>query len=176
MIDGDLKVLMVNPSINLKKNIQFVKQVCKVGNAQATIVCGRDERLFNKLTELQGKGEIQSKVKILGFVKNMNELLADCHILMTKAGPNMLLEGTRSGSAVIVTGHIPGQEAHNYEYITKNGYGFKCENPKKLYSMLTEQLKTGKIKEYLKNVLKADCNDGAKIIVETIDEYLSGKN
>ncbi len=173
---GDrLKILMVNPSVNLKKNINFVREVSRLDNTDIKIVCGRDERLFSALIEEKKKNARLSNVEILGFVKNMNELLYECHILMTKAGPNMLLEGTRSGSAVIVTGHIPGQEAKNYEYITKNGYGFKCENPKKIYNVLTDMLKTGKINEYLKNTLSSSCNDGAKVIAECIDKYLKQK-
>ena len=172
-IEENVKILMVNPSVNLKKNIKFVKEVAKVKNAQVRVVCGMDNRMFEALNKEKQQNNDLNNVEILGFVTNMNELLADCHILVTKAGPNMILEGTRSGSAVVCSGHIPGQEAKNHEYITKNGYGIQCENPKKIYLAITEMLESGKINEYLKNVLNADCNDGAKIIAENIDKYLN---
>lgn len=173
-IAGTLKILMVNPSVNLKKNIRFAREVSRLDNVEIKFVCGRDERLYKALTEEKQKHNLD-KIEVLGFVKNMNELLLDAHILLTKAGPNMILEGTRSGTAVIVTGHIPGQEAKNYEYITKNGYGVKCENPKKIYTLIKEMVSSGKINEYLKNTLNSDCNDGAKIIAENIDKYLKFK-
>ncbi len=174
-INGKIKILMVNPSVNLKKNIRFVNEVARLENVEIKVVCGRDERMYKALENQKTKNENLSRVEILGFVKNMNELLYNSHILMTKAGPNMLLEGTRSGTAVIVTGHIPGQEAKNYEYITKNEYGIKCENPKKVFSVIKEMIDSGKIHDYLANTLKSDSNDGAKIIAENIDKFLNKK-
>ena len=167
-----VNILMVNPSVNVKKNVRFVKEVAKVKNTQIKVVCGLDKRMFEALNKEKETNKDLANVEILGFVTNMNELLAESQILVTKAGPNMILEGTRSGSAVVCSGHIPGQEAKNHEYITKNGYGIQCENPKKIYAALTEMIESGKINKYLKNVLNADCNDGAKIIAEQIDKYL----
>ena len=175
-IGENVNILMVNPSVNLKKNIKFVLEACKIKNSSIKIVCGRDERLYNTLIKLQQENESLKKVEILGFVKNMHELLAWCHILFTKAGPNMLLEGTRSGSAVVVTGHIPGQEAKNYEYITKNGYGIKCENPNKIFDAVSTLINSGEIDNCFKNVLNAECNDGAKIIATEIEKFLEKEN
>ena len=163
---------MVNPSVNIKKNVKFIKEVAKVKNAKVKVVCGLDKCMFEALNKEKENNIDLANVEILGFVTNMNELLAESQILITKAGPNMILEGTRSGSAVVCSGHIPGQEAKNHEYITKNGYGIQCENPKKIYAALTYMIESGKINEYLKNVLNADCNDGAKIIAEQIDKIL----
>lgn len=172
-IVDNVNILMVNPSVNLKKNIKFVREVAKVKNSNVKVVCGIDERMLKALNEEKQNNPQLNNVEVLGYVTNMNELLAESHILVTKAGPNMILEGTRSGSAVVCSGHIPGQEARNHEYITKNGYGIQCENPNKIYSAITEMIESGKINEYLNNVLKADCNDGAKIIAKQIDKFLN---
>lgn len=166
-----VNILMVNPSVNVKKNVDFVREVAKVKNTKIKVVCGLDKRMLEALNKEKERNKDLTNVEILGFVTNMNELLADCHILVTKAGPNMILEGTRSGSVVVCSGHIPGQEAKNHEYITKNGYGIQCEKPKKIFRALTQMIESGKINEYLTNVLNADCNDGAKIIAEHIDKY-----
>ncbi len=164
-------ILMVNPSVNLKKNIRFLKETAKL-NANINFVCGRDERLFKALKDEQQHDKNLKDVEISGFVSDMNERLKNCHILLTKAGPNMLLEGTRSGSFVVVTGHIPGQEAKNFEYITKNNYGIKCENPNKIHALLEDVIQTNKLNEVLKNVVNSKANDGAKIIAKHIDDYL----
>ncbi len=175
LVEDKPNILMVNPSVNINKNVAFLKETAKL-DANISFVCGRDERLYNRLIEEQKKDLNLKNVEIVGFVTDMNERLKNCHILLTKAGPNMLLEGTKSGSAVVVTGHIPGQEARNFEYITKNGYGFKCENPKKLYPLLKEAMDNGKINEYLQNVLNSKANDGAKIIAGEIDKFLKKQN
>ena len=171
-IDGKLNILLVNPSVNLRKNIRYVKEVSKIENTTVNVICGRDEKLYRVLTKLQEKGHISKDVKIHSFVKNMNEFLDNAHILLAKAGPNMLLEGARSATAVVVTGHIQGQENHNYEYITKNGFGFKCENPREIYSKLNDFINSGELEKCLTNVLKAECNNGAKIIADYIKENI----
>ena len=166
---GDkLHILMVNPSINLKKNLAYVRELCQIDNAEITFVCGRDERLFTALTHEKEQNPNLTKVNVLGFVRNMPELLNWAHVLLTKAGPNMLLEGTRSGTAVIVTGHIPGQEAKNYQYITANRCGARCENPRQIKALVQSWLDENLLPEYLQNALKAGANDGAKIIADYI--------
>lgn len=163
-------ILMVNPSINLRKNLKFASEVSKL-NANIKFVCGRDEKLFNALSKEKQKGNLKN-IEVLGFVTNMNELLSQAHILLTKAGPNMILEGTRSGTAVVVTGHIPGQEARNYQYITENNYGIKCENPNKIYQALNQMITSNQLQTYLNNVVTTKYNNGAEIIAKNIAKYL----
>lgn len=171
-IDDKINILLVNPSVNLKKNITYIKEISKLDNVSITVICGRDEKLYNKLIKLQKDGLISKNIKIYDFVKNMNEFLDKSHILLTKAGPNMLLEGAKSSTAIVVTGHIKGQENHNYEYVTKNNFGFKCENPNKIYKELKDFIEGPKLKESLNNVLKSECNSGTNIIVNYINEHI----
>ena len=172
IIENNVNLLLVNPSVSIKKNVQFVKEVSKIENANISIICGRDIKLYNKLIKEQSLGHISQKVKIYSFVNNMNEFLGNAHILLTKAGPNMILEGARSGTAIVITGYIKGQENENYEYVVDNNFGFKCDNPRKIYVELDEFIKSKKLDECLKNVISADCNDGAKIISDYITDFL----
>ena len=171
-IDGKINILLVNPSVKLRKNIEYLKEVSKLDNTLITFICGRDERLYKILIKKQDAGEISKDVKIYSFVKNMNEFLDNAHILLSKAGPNMLLEGARSATAVVVTDHIMGQENDNYKYVTKNDFGFKCEDPKKIYEKLKEFIESKKLEECLENVINADCNNGAEVIANYIYEHL----
>ncbi len=170
-IENNVNLLLVNPSVSLKKNIQFVKEVSKIENTNINIICGRDIKLYNKLIKEQKLGHISQRVKIYSFVNNMNEFLENAHILLTKAGPNMILEGARSGTALIITGYIKGQENDNYKYVVDNNFGFKCDDPKKIYTQLNNFIKSHKLEKCLKNVISADCNDGTKIIVDYIKNF-----
>lgn len=171
-IEDKVNILLVNPSVNLKKSLNYVKEVSKLDNASVTVVCGRDERMYKVLTREQKLGNISEDVKIYGFINNMNELLANAHIILAKAGPNMILEAAKSATAVVITGHIKGQENYNYEYIVKNNFGFKCENPKEIYNKLNTFIKSQNLNECLKNVLKSDCNNGSEFIVNYIDSQM----
>lgn len=168
IIEDKVNILLVNPSVNLKKNIIYVEEVSKLDNASVTVVCGRDERLYKTLIKKQENGNISKNVKIYSFVTNMNELLENAHIILAKAGPNMILEAAKSATAIVITGHIQGQENNNYEYVVKNNFGFKCENPKKIYNKLNEFITSLELNKCLKNVLNSDCNNGAEFIANHI--------
>ncbi len=171
-ITDKINILLVNPSVKLRKNIKFTKEVSKLKNVSVSVICGRDKKMYKALSRQQALGNISKDVKIYEFVNNMNEFLEKSHILLAKAGPNMILEGARSATAIVITGHIKGQENRNYEYVVKNKFGFKCENPKKIYSKLDSFITNGNLENCLENVLNAKCNDGAEIIANYIDNTL----
>jgi hypothetical protein len=67
-------------------------------------------------------------------------------------------------------GILNGQENHNYEYITKNGYGIKCEDPNKIYDSLNDFINSDKLGNALKNILTCDIKNGAEVIAEYFKE------
>ena len=167
-----LQILMLNSSTNLRKNILFVREISRLENVQIRFVCGLDKRLFLALTRLQKKGKLPDRVTIYGFLNDMNRHLKECHIILTKAGPNAILEAVRSGTAVVITGHIIGHEAHNYEYILQNGYGIRCEDPRRIYEELDELIKSGKLKKCLENTISDELTSGAERIAEYVMEHI----
>ena len=84
----------------------------------------------------------------------------------------MMLESLRSGTAVVATGHIKGQENHNHEFITNNNFGIQCEDPSKIYEEVTNMIKSNKLKEYLDNILKFEIKNGADTVAEYIKEHI----
>lgn len=182
VVKDKVNILLVNPSVNLEKNIRYVKEVAKLRNyfdsldlkkeISIDVICGRDEKMYKALINEQELGGISKNVQIHDFVTNMNEFLENAHILLTKAGPNMILEGERSGVAVVVTGHIKGQENKNYEYVVKNKFGFKCENPDEIYNRLKIFIESKKLEECLENVLSSDCSNGDEVIANYINDNL----
>lgn len=172
VIKRKINILIVNPSINVIKTIKYVKEVAKIRNTDISVICGKDKRMYRALTLEKKLKQIPDNVKIYEFVKNMNTFLDKAHILLTKAGPNMILEGLKSGTTIVITGHIKGQENGNYEYVVKNNFGFKCENPNKIYYKLKEFIDNKKIEDCLDNVLKSDCSNGQDIIGKYIKENI----
>ena len=168
-VTDKINILLVNPSVNLKRNIKFVKEVSRIENTNISVICGRDKKLYEKLMALQKSEEISREINIYEFVNNMNEFLDKAHIVLAKAGPNMILEAARSGTSIIVTDYIRGQENYNYEYVVKNHFGFKCTNPDEIYNKIIEFINSHQLEECLNNVMNSDCNNGASVIAEFID-------
>ena len=84
----------------------------------------------------------------------------------------MMLEAIRSVTAVVITGCIKGQESYNYEFITENGFGIKCDEPSRLYEEVTKLIETQKLHDCLNNILKFEMKNGADVIVDYIKEKL----
>lgn len=65
----------------------------------------------------------------LGFVRNMAEYMVAADVLVTKAGPGTIAEAAAVGLPIMVTSHLPGQEAGNVDIVLNGGFGDFCEDP-----------------------------------------------
>ena len=171
-IHNRVHILMVNTSTDLNKNIRFLKEVSKLEKVSIKFICGLDQRLYDTLTAMQEKGELSKDIDIYDFVDNMNEFLTHSHIIMTKAGPNVITEAVRSDTAVVICGHIKGQENHNYEFIVENGYGFRCEDPDLIYEKLYDFITTSKLTDCLENIVQNEISNGAEYIARYVKEHI----
>lgn len=96
--------------------------------AQMVVVCGKNETLRESLTSHTWK--ITTFVQ--GYVDNMHEWMRACDVLCTKAGPGTIAEGLICGMPILITGHLPGQEAANVKYIVSEGIGEYSSRPAKI--------------------------------------------
>ncbi|MCL2720019.1 MAG: glycosyltransferase [Treponema sp.] len=160
-------VLMVSPSLKRDKvTLKFILAALKY-DVNLTVVTGSNK----KLKEYLDKKLLNKKnVSVLGYVHDMDSRLSNADILIAKAGPNMILEAVKMCVPVIITGHIPGQEEKNYQYIVENEYGLKCGSPKELSCILDRLFKNDYelLKKFSYN--EKSCNDisGAKAVAEVL--------
>jgi processive 1,2-diacylglycerol beta-glucosyltransferase len=171
-IGDPVRILMINASTDLKKNIAFLEEVARLGKVRIDFVCGLDQRLYETLQERKAEGLLPDHVEIHGFVDNVNEYLRDSHLILTKAGPNIIAEAIRSDTAIVLTGHIHGQENHNYRYVLDHGFGLRCEKPSEIYALLNDFIESGKLKKCLETMIVKRTNNGAERIAEHIAECL----
>ena len=60
-------------------------------------------------------------VSVQGFVDNMEEWMAACDIVITKAGPGTIAESLIMGLPILLNGFVPCQEAGNVPFVVENG-------------------------------------------------------
>lgn len=103
---------------------------------QLVAVCGRNEALKEEL------GAIDSRVKLrlMGFVDIVPELMGMADVLLTKAGTLTLCEGFLAGLPILIYDAIPGQEAGNVTYVTSAGAGAWCPAPAAVLDQLRRWL------------------------------------
>lgn len=87
---------------------------------QLLVVCGRNEKLRERLAGRQWKGSVH----VFGFVDNMPELMQAADGIVTKAGPGTIAEALVSGLPLFITGFVPGQEEGNVKFVLEQRVGY----------------------------------------------------
>jgi len=85
------------------------------------VVCGRNEHLQQKLTEMSKS--LPTPMTVLGFTDKIPEYFRTVDLLVTKAGPGSLAEANAAQLPVVGYDYIPGQERGNFDFVRNNGLG-----------------------------------------------------
>ncbi len=85
------------------------------------VVCGRNEHLEQKLTELSRT--LPTPMHVRGFIDNVPEYFRAVDLLVTKAGPGTLAEANAAQLPVVVYDYVPGQERGNVDFVRHNDLG-----------------------------------------------------
>lgn len=101
------------------------------------VVTGRNIALKRKL----GLHSWNQPVTIFGYVRNINELMAVCSVVITKPGGLTVSEALASGKPMLLLPPIPGQEIPNSNYLLKYGAALQIKNLKHLPIQLRFLLK-----------------------------------
>ena len=104
---------------------KLVTTLLSIEGARVTVITGRDDRLKDSLARAFA-GQLGTRVALPGYVTDMERHMAENDLLITRAGPNTLLEAVSCGLPPIITGHVPGQEAGNPGWIESHGLGIVC--------------------------------------------------
>lgn len=95
------------------------------GQIQAMIVCGRNEA---QLSELE-RNAYPFKIKLYGFVSNMDELMEASDLVVAKPGGSTTSEALAKGVPMVILEPIPGQEAGNARLLKERNAAFFLGKP-----------------------------------------------
>jgi processive 1,2-diacylglycerol beta-glucosyltransferase len=91
------------------------------------VVAGRSEALGNALADV-GDGP-QMRLRKLGFIKYVDDLVAASDLVITKAGGLIVSEVLARGAPMIIIDPIPGQEEWNADVVAGSGAGIQLRMP-----------------------------------------------
>lgn len=92
------------------------------------VVCGNNQKLKSELEEKYA-GAVQGKtIKILGFTRNIHELMDESDVIVTKPGGLTVSEAINKNIPIIIPFFIPGQEEENTEILVKAGVAVSVSN------------------------------------------------
>ena len=108
---------------------------------QTVVVAGRNEELRRELAVRDHRHPTQ----ILGFVNNMQDLMAIADMIITKPGGLTSSEALALGKPLFMLNPIPGQEAANSDFLLGHGVAAKANRVEDLPFRLEQLLGTPKL-------------------------------
>ena len=99
-------------------------------HAQIIAISGRNEELKEKLEKLSRGVPLGHPVslKVVGFTREMDELMAASDILLGKPGGLTTSEALAMGLVFVIVNPIPGQEERNSDHLLEDGVAIRCNN------------------------------------------------
>ena len=110
---------------------------------QVVVVCGRNDDLRREMAVQARK----HPTHVLGFVTNMEELMAVADLIITKPGGLTSSEALALGKPLFVLDPIPGQEAANSDFLLGHGAAAKANRVEDLPYRLEKLLGSPKLAE-----------------------------
>ncbi|MEY4385433.1 MAG: hypothetical protein RLY20_716 [Verrucomicrobiota bacterium] len=131
---------------------------------QTVVVCGRNAELRREVAAQ----DRQHPTHVLGFVSNMNELMAVSSLVITKPGGLTTSEALASGLPMVVINPIPGQEAANSDFLLQAGAAIKVGRIEEMSIRVGELLGSKKLTAMAKAARAVGQASAARNVCEQI--------
>ena len=122
-VRGDIfTALVTSGGAGIGSGGRIVQSLLELGTSiQVLTVCGNNRALSERLVPL----EISSagRLKVFGFVKNMDVLMEASDVVIGKSGGLTLTESLSKGKPMIILSPVPGQETRNADCVRQYGAG-----------------------------------------------------
>jgi processive 1,2-diacylglycerol beta-glucosyltransferase len=170
-------ILIMLGSTGSDNTYTIARELHKINIRCHVIFCtGRYTRIRRKIGTLKLPPHITTHV--LGFTKDISDLMATADIFVTKPGPNSISEALQMNVPLIVAtfGRTLSWEKFNITYVTKHSFGAVADTINELYRALKQLLESpralNKIQERIQARKRVDLS---KTIPEALDYILKNE-
>ena len=126
-ISGPLRCLMMSGGEGSGSLKAYAEAILEDTEAELTIICGRNKKLYHQLrSSLNTK--YGSRVNVLGFVKDIEQIMMNSDLLIARGSPNTLYEAVMTQLPVIIVQSCLWQEVDNAGLMQHYGLGVGCES------------------------------------------------
>lgn len=124
-IDHRPVITLIGSALNVDRVRAMVNNLLKsTQTGTLVVVAGRNEVLDAALANIQEeKGETSLHLKILGYVEDLDNLIAASDLVITKSGGLIISEIMARNTPMVIVDPIPGQEHWNADYVVSVGAG-----------------------------------------------------
>lgn len=165
--DEKLNVLVMGGSMGINKLYDAVEKLINHEDINLTVVCGKNEKLRDKIATNFSFQIRTNKLTLYGFTKEIPRLMDENDVIISKPGGITTTESLAKGIPMVVPFAIPGQEEENIEFITTENAGSYV---KSLDSLLDEVLsfkyEEGKLDRCHENIVRVTRQYSIESIIE----------
>lgn len=133
---------------------------------QVVVVCGRNDALRRRLAVMDHR----HPTHVLGFVTNMQELMAVSSLIITKPGGLTSSEALALGKPLVILNPLPGQEEANSDFLLEQGAAAKANRVEDLPFKLGQLLGTPKLAEMSVAARRLGHPEAAAAICASVDQ------
>jgi processive 1,2-diacylglycerol beta-glucosyltransferase len=145
--DDQPVLLVLGGGFGMGPVAEILAELDKVpGQFQTLVVAGRNEKLRARLATQDRK----HPTHVLGFSKNMHELMAVADLIITKPGGLTSSEALAMGRPLFILNPIPGQEAANSDFLLEQGAAAKVNRVEDLAFRIDQLLGSKKLADMAK--------------------------
>lgn len=144
---------------------------------QILVITGRNESLKEKIEYAVNspKYTLNKKIAVLGFTKNMNDILSAVDIIISKPGGLTTTECLLKELPMIIPYYIPGQEEENLDFLSNCGAALRTSKKFTISVLLKvlidnpERIET--LKQNIRTIKKENtAEDIANLVVDLINK------
>lgn len=135
---------------------------------QGLVVAGRDETLAADLRRLAAG----TRVRVLGYVRDVRLLMGAADLLVTKAGGMTLAEAMAAELPCVLYGSLPGHERRNERFAVRAGLALVAGGPRELGVALERALEEPRLLDKLRDAAAAVRRPDA--VPRIVDATLAG--
>ena len=121
---------------NLKR---YASVLLSETDVELTIICGRNKKIRKSLADAF-LPQYAGRLRVLGFVTEIQNEMADSDLLIARGSPNSLMEGVVMNLPLMVTGALPGQERDNPRLIADHHLGVISNSPEEAPALIRQLL------------------------------------
>jgi processive 1,2-diacylglycerol beta-glucosyltransferase len=152
---------------------EILEQLDKVdGYFHTLVVAGRNEELREELAVKERTHPTQ----VLGFVRNMHELMGVANLVITKPGGLTTSESLALGKPMLIVNPIPGQETANSDFLLEHGAAMKVNRAEDIPFRLKQLLGTRKLAEMSKAAQALGRPHAAVDVCRSVTEHWQRKH
>ncbi|MGL4758802.1 MAG: glycosyltransferase, partial [Patescibacteria group bacterium] len=123
-------ILIIGGGSSLPKGTSLVKQLMESElDYNFVVVTGQNQSLKTSLINITKN---DSRFYILGFIDYVPELIKRSALVVSKAGPAIIIETLMAKKPILIYHYIWEQELPNLQYVLENNLGYYQPNLKKI--------------------------------------------